>query len=48
MRKTRSAILDAFHDRAEGLYKAGVMVTLGEFHSLCLPPIEPLPRQKSR
>jgi putative transcriptional regulator len=44
MRKTKSAILEAVHDTAKGLYKAGVMdqVTLREFDRLCLPPIEPL------
>ena len=44
MRKTKSPILDAVHDTAKGLYKAGVMdqVTLREFDQLCLPLIEPL------
>lgn len=44
MRKKRSAILDAVHETAKGLHKAGVMdqVTLREFDCLCLPPIEPL------
>ncbi|MEY4704900.1 MAG: hypothetical protein RL042_1102 [Nitrospirota bacterium] len=44
MRKTKSAILDAVHDTAKGLHKAGVMdqVTLREFDRLCLPPIAPL------
>jgi putative transcriptional regulator len=44
MRKTKSAILEAVHDTAKGLYKAGVMdqVTLREFDRLCLPPIEAL------
>ena len=44
MRKIRSPILDAVHDTAKGLYKAGVMdqVTLREFDQLCLPLIEPL------
>ena len=44
MRKTKSAILDAVHETANGLHKAGVMdmVTLREFDRLCLPPIEPL------
>jgi putative transcriptional regulator len=48
MRKTKSAILDAVHETANGLHKAGVMdqVTLREFDRLCLPPIEPLePKQ---
>lgn len=44
MRKTRSTILEAVHDTAKGLHKAGVLdqVTLREFDRLCLPPIEPL------
>ena len=51
MRKTRSPILDAVHETANGLFKAGVMdrVTLREFDRLCLPPIEPLePEQIKR
>ena len=44
MRKTKSPILEAVHETAKGLHKAGVMdrVTLREFDQLCLPPIEPL------
>lgn len=44
MRKTKSIILEAVHDTAKGLHKAGVLdqVTLREFDRLCLPPIEPL------
>lgn len=44
MRKTKSAILEAVHDTALGLHKAGVMnqLTLREFDLLCLPPVEPL------
>jgi putative transcriptional regulator len=44
MRKTRSSILDAVHQTAKGLHKAGAMdqVTLREFDRLCLPPVEPL------
>ena len=44
MRKTKSAILEAVHQTAKGLRKAGVMdqVTLREFDRLCLPPVEPL------
>lgn len=44
MRKTKSAILEAVHETATGLHKAGVMdqVTLREFDRLCLPPVEPL------
>lgn len=43
-RKTKSAILEAVHETATGLYKAGVMDrgTLREFDRLCLPPVEPL------
>ena len=44
MRKTKSPILEAVHETAQGLQKAGVMdqVTLREFDRLCLPPVEPL------
>ena len=44
MRKTKSAILEAVHDTAKGLHKAGVMdqVTLREFDRLRLPPVAPL------
>lgn len=44
MRKTKSAILEAVHETATGLHKAGVMdqVTLREFDRLCLPPVKPL------
>ena len=44
MKKTKSAILDAVHETAQGLYNAGVMdqITMREFDRLCLPPIEPL------
>ncbi len=48
MRKTKSPILEAVHETATGLHKAGVMdqVTLREFDRLCLPPVEPLePKQ---
>lgn len=51
MRKTKSAILEAVHSTAKGLYKAGVMdqLTLKEFDRLCLPPVEPLkPEQIKR
>lgn len=39
-----SPILDAVHETAKGLHKAGVMdpATLREFDQLCLPPSEPL------
>lgn len=44
MRKKKSAILEAVHNTAKGLHKAGVMdqVTLREFDRLCLPPVTPL------
>ena len=44
MRKTKSAILEAVHETATGLHKAGVMdqMTVRELDSLCLPPVEPL------
>ena len=44
MRKTKSPILEAVHETAAGLFKAGVMdqITLREFDRLCMPPIEPL------
>ena len=44
MRKFKSAILEAVHDTAKGLHKAGAMsqVKLREFDRLCPPPIEPL------
>ena len=44
MRKTKSPILQAVHETARGLHKAGVMdqVTLRDFDRLCLPPVEPL------
>lgn len=48
MRKQKSAILEAVHETAQGLFKAGVMdrLTLREFDRLCLPPIEPLEPEK--
>jgi putative transcriptional regulator len=44
MRKTKSKILEAVHETAIGLHKAGVMdlLTLREFDRLCLPAIKPL------
>ena len=44
MRKSRSPILSAVHETAQGLHRAGVMpqVTLREFDKLCVPPVEPL------
>lgn len=43
-KKNPSAILEAVHQTAQGLYRAGAMdkITLREFDRLCLPPIEPL------
>jgi putative transcriptional regulator len=48
MRKKKSAILEAVHDTAKGLHRAGVMdqVTLREFDRLCLMPIESLEPEK--
>jgi len=44
MRKTKSAILEAVHETANGLSDAGVIdqVTMREFDRLSLPPVEPL------
>jgi putative transcriptional regulator len=44
MRKTKSPILEAVHETATGLHKAGVMdqVTMREFDRLCLSPVTPL------
>ena len=44
MAKKKSAILEAVHETAQGLYKAGVMdqLTMRKFDRLCLPPVEPL------
>jgi putative transcriptional regulator len=57
MRKKKSAILEAVHETATGLHKAGVMdrVTLREFVGvaslketrMCLSPVEPLEPEKS-
>lgn len=43
-RKTRSALLEAVHETAQGLCNAGVMdqVTMCEFDRLCVPPLPPL------
>jgi putative transcriptional regulator len=48
MRKKKSAILEAVHETATGLHKAGVMdrVTLREFDRMCLSPVEPLEPEK--
>jgi putative transcriptional regulator len=44
MRKTKSPLLEAIHETAKGLHKAGVMdqITLREFDQLCVLPVEPL------
>ncbi|MBS0602372.1 MAG: DNA-binding transcriptional regulator [Proteobacteria bacterium] len=44
MSSHKSPILDAVHETASGLYRAGVMdqVTMREFDRLCVPPVEPL------
>jgi putative transcriptional regulator len=50
MRKKKSAILEAVHETARDLYKAGVMdqITMHKFDRLCLPPIKPMePRQQA-
>jgi putative transcriptional regulator len=51
MRKRKSKILDAVHETAKGLLAAGAIdqVTMRQFNSLCLPPVEPLrPEQIKR
>lgn len=44
-KKKKSLILDAMHETATGLHRAGVMdqITLREFDQLCLLPVEDLP-----
>jgi putative transcriptional regulator len=44
MRKKKSPILEAVHETARGLYKAGAInkVTMREYDQLCLQPVEPL------
>jgi len=44
-KKKGSPILSAMHETASGLHRAGVMdqVTMREFDTLCLPPVENLP-----
>lgn len=44
MRKKKSAILEAVHETAQGLHRAGVMdqITMHEFDRMCLPPVESL------
>jgi len=48
MRKTKSAILEAVHETAEGMHKSRVMdqVTMREFDRLCLPQVEPLTSER--
>ena len=50
MSKTKSAILEAVHETALGLHRAGAMdrLTLREFDRLCLPPVEPLQPEQIR
>jgi putative transcriptional regulator len=42
MKKNQSAILEAVHQTAQGLHRAGAMnqLTMREFDRLCLPPVE--------
>ncbi len=42
MKKNPSAILEAVHQTAQGLHRAGAMnqLTMREFDRLCLPPVE--------
>jgi putative transcriptional regulator len=44
MRKNKSPILEAVHETATGLHKAGVIdqVTMREFDRMCLSPVMPL------
>ena len=48
MRKKKSAILEAVHETATGLHKAGVMdrVTLRRFDIICLSSVELLEPEK--
>lgn len=50
MRKTKSAILEAVHETAQGLHRAGAMdqVTMREFDRLCLAPVEPMGPEQIR
>ena len=43
-RKPKSEIAEAVHETARGLYRVGLIdrVTMREYDSLCLQPIEPL------
>lgn len=47
-RRKQSAILDAVHETARGLYKAGAIdqITMRDFDTLCLPAVEPLAPQE--
>jgi len=42
---TNKTILDAVHETAKGLHKAGAMdaTTMREFDALCLPPVKNAP-----
>jgi putative transcriptional regulator len=44
MRKTKSPILEAVHETAQGLYACGAIdkVTMREFDRMCLPSVPPL------
>lgn len=48
MKKDQSAILEAVHQTAKGLHRAGAMnqLTMREFDRLCLPPVESLPPEQ--
>lgn len=50
MPKTKSAILEAVHETAQGLHRAGAMdqVTMRELDRLCLAPVEPLEPEQIR
>lgn len=50
MRNSKSPILDAVHETAAGLHRAGVLdqVTMREFERLCVPPVEPLMPEEIR
>jgi putative transcriptional regulator len=47
-RKPKSEIAEAVHETARGLYRVGLIdrVTMREYDSLCLQPIEPLEPEK--
>jgi putative transcriptional regulator len=50
VRKTESLILEAVHETALGLHRAGAMttLTLREFDQLCLAPVAPLQAEQIR